>query len=111
MLTKDHFQEGADRHLLEIWVQLSDTQSVHDALLHVFQLDFAVVALRKVFDQVQHLRLVHLLIEGEEQVAHVCRIDAKLRRAVWFLVFLIVKLKRESFLYDESCDDEVLSNV
>ena len=111
LLAQDHFQKGAYAHFLKVWVQFTNAQGVLDALLQVAQLVFSVFALREEVDQVEHLRLVHLLVEGEEQVAHIRCIDAQLVGAVRILVFLIVKVEWEALVDDESGDVDVFSHV
>ena len=111
LLAEDHFQKGADAHFLQVWVQFTNAQGVLDALLQVAQLVVSVFALREEVDQVEHLRLVHFLVEGEEQVAHIRCSDAQLVGAVRILVFLIVKVEWEALVDDESGDVDVFSHV
>ena len=82
-----------------------------DAFLQVAQLVFSVFPLREKVDQIEHLSLVYLLIERQEQVANIRSIDSQLVRAVWILIFLIVEIKRETFIDYESCDVDVFCHI
>ena len=82
-----------------------------DASLQVAQLVFSVFPLREEVDQVEHLGLVYLLIERQEQVANIRSIDSQLVGAVWILIFLVVEIKRETFIDNESCDVDVFCHI
>lgn len=74
---------------------------MHDTLLKYAQLIFVVIFLHEVLQEVVHLHLVDILVHGQKVVADIRCIDSQFFWALRVLVFLVVKLGRESRLHNK----------